>query len=217
VTRTLYFGDNPSLHKKRCYTQVLRGHIALAKAAFPPGTPGHVLDVLARQFLWHDGLNYNHGTGHGVGAALNVHEGPQRISPHYENAQPLEIGMVVSNEPGYYEEGNFGVRIENLQVVIDKQTPFRFGSKDKRGRDIPYFGFGPLTLVPFAKNLINLDLMSEAEIRYVDAYHGTCWDKVSPLLEGEAKEWLKRNTTRFVPYTGYMGAPFPTEMLGDYH
>jgi Xaa-Pro aminopeptidase len=152
-----------------------------------------------------------------VGAALNVHEGPQRISPHYENAQPLEIGMVVSNEPGYYEEGNFGIRIENLLVVIDKQTPFRFGAKDKRGRAIPYFGFGPLTLIPYAKNLINTDLMTEAEIRYVDAYHGTCWDKVSPHLEGEAKEWLKRNTTRFVPYKGYMGGPFPTEILGDYH
>ena len=132
VTRTLHLGE-PSAHQRACFTAVLKGHIELDAAVWPEGTPGCALDTLARVHLWKHGLNYRHGTGHGVGAALNVHEGPQSISARFGNTQPLLPAMVCSNEPGYYEDGAFGIRIENLFVVVERETPFRFAGQ-------PYYG-----------------------------------------------------------------------------
>ncbi|CAN0914258.1 Aminopeptidase P2 [Linum grandiflorum] len=140
ITRTVHFGE-PTSHEKECFTRVLQGHIALDQAVFPATTAGFVLDAFARSFLWKIGLDYRHGTGHGVGAALNVHEGPQSISFRYGNTTPLQKGMIVSNEPGYYEDHAFGIRIENLLHVKEANTPYRFGG-------IGYLDFEKLTFVP---------------------------------------------------------------------
>ncbi|KQK20406.1 hypothetical protein BRADI_1g54327v3 [Brachypodium distachyon] len=140
ITRTVHFGE-PSQRQKECFTRVLQGHIALDQAVFPERTPGFVLDVLARSSLWKIGLDYRHGTGHGVGAALNVHEGPQSISYRYGNLTALQKGMIVSNEPGYYEDNSFGIRIENLVLVKEVNLANSFGG-------ISYLGFEKLTFVP---------------------------------------------------------------------
>uniref|UniRef100_A0A2N9EDQ7 Xaa-Pro aminopeptidase P n=1 Tax=Fagus sylvatica TaxID=28930 RepID=A0A2N9EDQ7_FAGSY len=140
ITRTVHFGE-PTARQKECFTRVLQGHIALDQAVFPESTPGFVLDAFARSSLWKIGLDYQHGTGHGVGAALNVHEGPQGISFRYGNMTPIMIGMIVSNEPGYYEDHAFGIRIENLLYVKEVDTPNRFGG-------VGYLGFEKLTFVP---------------------------------------------------------------------
>ncbi|CAA0815562.1 Metallopeptidase M24 family protein [Striga hermonthica] len=144
ITRTVHFGQ-PSSWQKECFTRVLQGHIALDQAVFPENYPGFVLDAFARSSLWKIGLDYRHGTGHGVGAALNVHEGPQSISFRFSNMTPLLKGMVVSNEPGYYEDHAFGIRIENLLYVKEINTPNRFGGVD-------YLGFEKLTFVPIQEH-----------------------------------------------------------------
>lgn len=150
---------------------------------------GCALDTLARVPLWKEGLNYRHGTGHGVGAALNVHEGPQSISSRYHITTPLVAKMICSNEPGYYEEGAFGIRIENLVHVKEVETPNRYGGAT-------YFGFGRLTLVPIQTKMMDLSLMSPEEIKWVDEYHAEVWREVSPRLEAgtPALEWLRKNT-----------------------
>ncbi|PKI74061.1 hypothetical protein CRG98_005539 [Punica granatum] len=140
ITRTVHFGE-PTPRQKECFTRVLQGHIALDQAVFPENTPGFVLDPFARSSLWKIGLDYRHGTGHGVGAALNVHEGPQSISYRYGNLTSLQKGMIVSNEPGYYEDHAFGIRIENLLCVVEAETPNNFGG-------LVYLGFEKLTFVP---------------------------------------------------------------------
>jgi Xaa-Pro aminopeptidase len=149
VTRTVHFGT-PTDHQKECYTRVLQGHIALDQMVFPVGTKGFVLDAFARSHLWANGLDYRHGTGHGVGAALNVHEGPQGISPRFGNMTPLMPGMILSNEPGYYEDGAFGIRIETLLRVVEAQTKFNFG-------DTGYLSFDVLTLIPIQKKLMETE------------------------------------------------------------
>jgi len=190
ITRTMHFGT-PSSHQRSCYTRVLQGHIALDRCIFPPGTIGSILDVLARTHLWRAGLNYLHGTGHGVGAALCVHEGPQSISSRLSpTATPLKKGMVVSNEPGYYETGAFGIRIENLITVVEKDTPFKFQNET-------YLGFEPLTLVPIQLKMVDPNMLSKDEIEWIDQYHATVYDKVASRLPAEddvAQEWLRRNT-----------------------
>ncbi|KAM0952039.1 putative xaa-Pro aminopeptidase [Dioscorea sansibarensis] len=186
ITRTVHFGE-PSSRQKECYTRVLKGHIALDQAVFPENTPGFVLDVLARSSLWKVGLDYRHGTGHGVGAALNVHEGPQGISFRYGNLTTLQKGMVVSNEPGYYEDHSFGIRIENLLYVKEANVPNRFGG-------IGYLGFEKLTFVPIQSKLVELSLMTPEEIGWLNQYHSQVWEKVSPLVNGSAREWLWNNT-----------------------
>ncbi|KAJ1417115.1 Peptidase M24 [Sesbania bispinosa] len=186
TTRTVHFGK-PTTREKECFTRVLQGHIALDLSVFPEGTPGFVLDAFARSFLWKVGLDYRHGTGHGVGAALNVHEGPQGISYRYGNLTPLVNGMVVSNEPGYYEDHAFGIRIENLLYVKSVETPNRFGG-------IQYLGFEKLTYVPIQIKLVDLSLLSAAEIDWLNNYHSLVWEKVSPLLDGSARQWLWNNT-----------------------
>ncbi|PWA90216.1 metallopeptidase M24 family protein [Artemisia annua] len=186
ITRTVHFGQ-PSERQKECFTRVLQGHIALDQAVFPENTPGFVLDAFARSSLWKVGLDYRHGTGHGVGAALNVHEGPQSISFRFGNMTPLLKGMIVSNEPGYYEDHAFGIRIENLLYVKEIDTPNRFGG-------ITYIGFEKLTFVPIQTKLVDLTLLSAAEIDWLNDYHSQVWEKVSPLVDGSAREWLWNNT-----------------------
>ncbi|GJZ06156.1 probable Xaa-Pro aminopeptidase P [Tanacetum coccineum] len=186
ITRTVHFGQ-PSERQKECFTRVLQGHIALDQAVFPENTPGFVLDAFARSSLWKVGLDYRHGTGHGVGAALNVHEGPQSISFRFGNMTPLLKGMIVSNEPGYYEDHAFGIRIENLLYVKEIDTPNRFGG-------ITYIGFEKLTFVPIQTKLVDLTLLSAAEIDWLNDYHSQVWEKVSPSVDGSAREWLWNNT-----------------------
>ncbi|KAL0387507.1 UNVERIFIED_CONTAM: Aminopeptidase P2 [Sesamum radiatum] len=190
ITRTVHFGQ-PSSWEKECFTRVLQGHIALDQAIFPENYPGFVLDAFARSSLWKIGLDYRHGTGHGVGAALNVHEGPQSISFRFGNMTPLLRGMVVSNEPGYYEDHAFGIRIENLLHVKEANTPNRFGG-------VEYLGFEKLTFVPIQAKLVDLSLLSTTEIDWLNDYHGQVWEKVSPLLDGPAYEWLWNNTRPLV-------------------
>uniref|UniRef100_A0A1J3G798 Putative Xaa-Pro aminopeptidase P n=1 Tax=Noccaea caerulescens TaxID=107243 RepID=A0A1J3G798_NOCCA len=186
ITRTVHFSV-PSAREKECFTRVLQGHIALDQAVFPEGTPGFVLDGFARSSLWKIGLDYRHGTGHGVGAALNVHEGPQSISFRYGNMTPFQNGMIVSNEPGYYEDHAFGIRIENLLHVRDAETPNRFGGAT-------YLGFEKLTFFPIQTKMVDVSLLSDAEIDWLNNYHTEVWEKVSPLLEGPTQQWLWNNT-----------------------
>jgi Xaa-Pro aminopeptidase len=177
VTRTVAIGK-PSDNMRRHFTLVLQGHIALATARFPEGTAGSQLDILARRALWADGLDYEHGTGHGVGHYLGVHEGPQRISKH-PNRVALEPGMVVSNEPGYYETGAYGIRIENL-VTVKTAEP-----------DEKMLEFETLTLAPLDRTLIDLDLMTGDEIAWVDAYHARVAEEIGPLVDKATAAWLK--------------------------
>jgi len=188
VTRTVHTSA-PTAHQVVTFTAVLKGHIALATAVFPPSTPGIAIDALARMPLWAMGLNYRHGTGHGVGAALNVHEGPQSISTRYYNTTPLKAGMVVSNEPGYYEDGSFGIRIENLLLIEEKETPHQMG-------DEKYLGFSELTLIPIQHKMIDVDSLSPNEVEWLDQYHARVWGEVSPRLsdDPETLAWLKAAT-----------------------
>jgi Xaa-Pro aminopeptidase len=181
VTRTMAVGE-PSAEQRRMFTLVLKGHIAMAVIRFPAGTTGHQLDAIARQPMWMAGLDYDHGTGHGVGSYLGVHEGPQRISKAI-NSQPLLTGMILSNEPGYYREGHWGIRIETLQVVTEPQ-PIPGGER-------PMHGFEQLTFAPLDRKLIDVSLLTPAERDYVDAYHAETLAKVGPLLDGEALDWVK--------------------------
>lgn len=181
VTRTMAVGE-PSAEQRRMFTLVLKGHIAMATIRFPAGTTGHQLDAIARQPMWMAGLDYDHGTGHGVGSYLGVHEGPQRISKAI-NSQPLLTGMILSNEPGYYREGHWGIRIETLQVVTEP-APIPGGER-------PMHGFEQLTFAPLDRKLIDVSLLTQAERDYVDAYHAETLAKVGPLLDGEALAWAK--------------------------
>lgn len=180
VTRTMAVGE-PSADQRRMFTLVLKGHIAMAVVRFPVGTNGMQLDALARLPLWMQGFDYDHGTGHGVGSYLGVHEGPQRIAK-WGTSQPLLPGMIVSNEPGYYRENHWGIRIETLQVV----TP----AEAIPGGERPMLGFEQLTLAPLDRKLIDVDLLTPDERAYVDAYHAQVLAKVGPLLDGEVRDWL---------------------------
>jgi len=188
VTRTLHFG-RPTAREIKCYTHVLQGHLALSQVIFPEGSvPGYALDILARMHLWDQGLDYQHGTGHGVGAFLNVHEGPQGISRRYvPDAPALAVGMTTSNEPGYYEDGNFGIRIENVMVVEKAQTNSNNGS---------YLGFETLTMVPYETRLIDVSLLSDRDLNFVNQYHKKCLEKVGPLLQNDERAlyWLQLST-----------------------
>jgi Xaa-Pro aminopeptidase len=181
VTRTMAVGE-PTTDQRRMFTLVLKGHIAMAVVRFPVGTTGSQLDAMARLPLWMAGHDYDHGTGHGVGSYLGVHEGPQRIAKA-PNTQPLMTGMILSNEPGYYREGHWGIRIETLQVVTPP-TPIPGGER-------PMHGFEQLTLAPLDRKLIDVAMLTSDERAYVDAYHAEVQAKVGPLLEGEVLDWLK--------------------------
>ena len=188
VTRTLAIG-NATLEMKKNFTRVLKGHIALAKAIFPEGTSGSQLDVLARSSLWERGLDYDHGTGHGVGSYLSVHEGPQRISKAPNNVE-LKPGMVISNEPGYYKAGKYGIRIENL-VAVRKATSSLTGLKSDLNN---FLCFETLTLAPIDRSLILKDLLNREDIQWLNNYHKTVRNTLQPLVGKELKEWLQKAT-----------------------
>ncbi|MGL6043538.1 MAG: M24B family metallopeptidase, partial [Sandaracinobacteroides sp.] len=195
ITRTVALG-RPTAEMKDRYTRVLKGHIALATARFPKGTRGGQLDILARQFLWLAGLDYAHGTGHGVGHYLGVHEGPQRIAAA-PGAQGIDevllAGMVLSNEPGYYKEGEYGIRIENLVIVVE----------DPRPDDLaPMLAFETITMAPIDTRLIETALMTDAEIDWLNRYHARVRDALERQLDGAARDWLRAST-----------APIPVEAL----
>ena len=183
ITRTVAIGD-PGDEIRRMFTLVLKGHIALDRVRFPPGTTGTQLDILARQFLWDEGFDYDHGTGHGVGVFLSVHEAPQRIAKAH-NATELSPGMIVSNEPGYYRAGGFGIRCENLVVVRESQ---------RTGDELPMREFEALTLVPFDLRLLDKTLMTQGEIDWLNNYHRQVAETVGPLLQGSDREWLEQAT-----------------------
>ncbi len=181
VTRTIAIGT-PTAEMRDRFTRVLKGHIALARAVFPRGTRGGQLDVLARQFLWQAGVDYAHGTGHGVGSYLSVHEGPQRIATvSGPGDEPLAPGMIISNEPGYYKTGEFGIRIENLVLVEPREIP---------GAERDMLGFETLTLAPIDRTLIDVALLDADERNWIDAYHAQVAAKIGPQLEGAARLWL---------------------------
>uniref|UniRef100_A0A674PLV7 Xaa-Pro aminopeptidase 1 n=1 Tax=Takifugu rubripes TaxID=31033 RepID=A0A674PLV7_TAKRU len=190
VTRTVHFGT-PSAFEKECFTCVLKGHIAVSAAVFPNGTKGHLLDSFARAALWDSGLDYLHGTGHGVGCFLNVHEGPCGISYKTFADEPLEAGMIVSDEPGYYEDGAFGIRIENVVLVVPAQPKYNYRNRGS-------LTFEPLTLVPIQVKMINTALLTQKERDWLNEYHRTCREVIGAELERqgrkEALEWLVRET-----------------------
>jgi len=181
ITRTIAIGT-PSAAMRRHFTLVLKGHIALAGAIFPAGTRGSQLDVLARQYLWAEQLDYAHGTGHGVGSFLSVHEGPQSIAGYAGGDEPLQPGMILSNEPGYYETGAYGIRIENLVLVVPR-------GEGEEGR--PFHGFETLSHAPIDRALIDTAMLSAAERAWVDAYHARTLEIVGPQLSGAARTWLE--------------------------
>ncbi len=190
ITRTVWIetpdtGSEPPAEVKDRFTRVLKGMIALASAVFPRGTRGSQLDSLARQFLWAAGLDYQHGTGHGVGSFLSVHEGPQRIGKSAGGQggteQELLPGMILSDEPGYYKTGEYGIRIENLLLVEER---------DVAGAEGAFLGFETLTLVPIERALVDRALLSDAEVAWWNAYHARVLAVVGPLVDGTAKAWL---------------------------
>jgi Xaa-Pro aminopeptidase len=178
VTRTIAIGE-PSAEMRDRFTRVLRGHIAIARAVFPDGTTGAQLDTLARQFLWQAGIDFEHGTGHGVGSYLSVHEGPARISKL--GTTPLKRGMILSNEPGYYKTDGYGIRIENLELVVGTDIP---------GAEKPINAFETLTLAPIDRRLIEVKMLSEGELAWLNAYHARVKDEVRPSLDDATKRWL---------------------------
>ena len=182
ITRTVAIGT-PTPEQIHDFTLVLKGHVALANIKFPEGTRGSQLDVLARQYLWNEGKAYYHGTGHGVGFFINCHEGPQNIRLN-ENPTPLEPGMVTSNEPGVYLEGKYGIRTENLILVEDWKTT-EFGK---------FLQFRTLTLFPYDRRLIDVAMLSDSELSWINNYHREVFDRLSPLLNEEEAEWLKSKT-----------------------
>ncbi|KAM4636509.1 xaa-Pro aminopeptidase 1 [Discoglossus pictus] len=190
VTRTMHFGT-PTDYQKECFTYVLKGHIAVSASVFPNGTKGHLLDSFARSALWESGLDYLHGTGHGVGSFLNVHEGPCGISYKTFADEPLEAGMILSDEPGYYEDGSFGIRIENLVLVVAAKTKYNFRNRGS-------LTFEPITLVPIQTKMINIDLLTQKEIDWVNSYHKKCREVVGAELEKQGRQnalqWLIRET-----------------------
>ena len=183
VTRTVAIGD-PTPEMRDRFTRVLKGHIAIATAQFPEGTSGSQLDILARHALWQAGLDYDHGTGHGVGSYLGVHEGPQRISK-IPNKVALKPGMIVSNEPGYYKEGAWGIRIENLVCVTQVEIA---------GAEKDMLGFETLTLAPIDRNLVERSLLTEGEREWLNGYHARVREVLGPLVDKKTAKWLAAAT-----------------------
>ncbi|WP_128891244.1 aminopeptidase P family protein [Erythrobacter sp. HKB08] len=191
ITRTVWIGTEdgsaePTPEHKDRFTRVLKGHIALAMARFPDGTSGGQLDALARQFLWQAGVDYAHGTGHGVGSYLGVHEGPQRIAkatgPQPGTGEPLRAGMILSNEPGYYKGGDYGIRIENLVLTVAQDIP---------GAEGDYLGFDTLTFVPIDRTLVDTDLLTAEEIGWWNRYHAKTLEILAPQLSGDVLAFVE--------------------------
>jgi Xaa-Pro aminopeptidase len=186
ITRTVVVGE-PTDEMRDRFTRVLKGHIAVATAIFPKGTRGTQLDSFARRPLWEAGLDYAHGTGHGVGSFLSVHEGPQRISPagsaQAGGDEPLRAGMILSNEPGYYKTGEYGIRIENLVLVVEHPV---------EGAEKETLRFETLTFAPIERRLIKKDMLSPSELEWLNAYHAQVLEKIGPRLEGDDLAWLEK-------------------------
>ena len=187
VTRTIIVGNATPEMKDR-FTRVLKGHIALATVRFPAGTPGAALDGFARHALWQAGLDYDHGTGHGVGSFLSVHEGPQNISKRYTVTQPLMPGMICSNEPGYYKTGEYGIRIENL-IVVTEAKPFPGGDPQRK-----FMEFETVTLAPIDLGLVEPKLLTQDERAWLNAYHARVRETLLPLVDEEVRPWLETAT-----------------------
>lgn len=189
ITRTFHF-TQPSKQQIDNYTLVLKGNLALERLVFPEGTSGYNIDVIARQFLWSQGLDYRHGTGHGVGAFLNVHEGPMGIGfrPHLVN-YALEKGNIITNEPGYYEDGEYGIRIEN-DMLVKEAKGLKFGERK-------FLKFENITLVPYCKKLINVKMLTPEEKKQINDYHGKVWSSIVPFIQPQSitYKWLKRETS----------------------
>jgi Xaa-Pro aminopeptidase len=182
VTRTIAIGE-PSAEMRDRFTRVLRGHIAIARAVFPDGTTGAQLDSLARQFLWQAGIDFEHGTGHGVGSYLSVHEGPARISKL--GITPLRRGMILSNEPGYYKTDAYGIRIENLELVVETEIA---------GAEKPMNAFETLTLAPIDRRLIDVNMLNRDELAWLNDYHARVRHEIRPQLDEPTREWLDQAT-----------------------
>jgi Xaa-Pro aminopeptidase len=183
ITRTLIVGE-PTAEMRDRFTRVLKGHIAIATAIFPEGTSGAQLDTLARAPLWQAGLDFDHGTGHGVGSYLSVHEGPARISKL--GTVPLRRGMILSNEPGYYKTAEYGIRIENLVLVIAEPTPPN-GEK-------PLNAFETLTLAPIERRLVDVKMLTTKERTWLNSYHQRVREVIGPLVDAETRKWLEKVT-----------------------
>ena len=185
ITRTLAIGE-PTAEMRDRFTRVLQGHIGIATALFPKGTRGSQLDSFARRALWEAGVDYAHGTGHGVGAFLSVHEGPQRISPvgsaQAGGDEPLQAGMILSNEPGYYKAHEYGIRIENLVLVVAKEVA---------GAEKEMLGFETLTFAPIERRLVVKDMLSAKELDWLNAYHAEVIEKIGPQLSSAERSWLE--------------------------
>jgi Xaa-Pro aminopeptidase len=184
VTRTIAIGT-PSAEMKDRFTRVLKGHIAIATAQFPQGTTGAQLDILARRALWEIGADFDHGTGHGVGSYLSVHEGPHRISKA-PSTVPLQVGMIVSNEPGYYKTGAYGIRIENLVTVVP--------CRELAAAERKMLEFETLTFAPIDRTLIDTGLLDKTEIAWLDAYHARVYDQIAPRVDDTTAAWLQQET-----------------------
>ena len=182
ITRTLHLGA-PSAQEIQDYTLVLKGHISVATAVFPQGTKGFQIDTLARQFLWKQGMNFGHGTGHGVGFFLSVHEGPARISPHPVDVK-LNPGMLLTNEPGVYREGEYGIRLENM-ILVQNSHETGFGR---------FLKFENLTLCHFETKLIDKRLLTREEMAWINQYHREVYDRLSPHVKPEVRDWLEKKT-----------------------
>ncbi len=185
ITRTVAIGK-PSEEMRDRFTRVLKGHIAVATALFPKGTRGSQLDSFARRPLWEAGVDYAHGTGHGVGSFLSVHEGPQRISPvgsaQSGGDEPLQPGMILSNEPGYYKSGEYGIRIENLVLVVEREVD---------GAEKDMLGFETLTFAPIERRLVVREMLSERELQWLNTYHAEVIERIGPKLDGDERKWLE--------------------------
>jgi Xaa-Pro aminopeptidase len=186
ITRTVPIGE-PTEEMRDRFTRVLKGHIAIATAVFPKGTRGSQLDSFARRPLWEAGLDYAHGTGHGVGSFLAVHEGPQRISPVGSSQsggdEPLQAGMIISNEPGYYKTGEYGIRIENLVLVVPREI---------EGAEKEMLGFETLTFAPIDRRLVDAQMLEPEELIWLNCYHAHVLAKIGPSLKGDDLAWLQR-------------------------
>ena len=186
ITRTIAIGE-PTEEMRDRFTRVLKGHIAIATALFPKGTRGSQLDSFARRPLWEAGLDYAHGTGHGVGSFLSVHEGPQRISPagsaQSGGDEPLQVGMILSNEPGYYKTGEYGIRIENLVLVVARSID---------GAEKEMLGFETLTFAPIDRRLIDIEMLEAEELIWLNCYHTHVLARIGPSLRGSDLDWLEK-------------------------
>jgi Xaa-Pro aminopeptidase len=185
ITRTIALGKTTDEQRDR-FTLVLKGLIALSTVSFPQGTSGPQLDILARKALWEKGLNYGHGTGHGIGAYLNVHEGPQSIAPARGTGIALEPGMILSVEPGFYKDGEYGLRLENLVLVVKDEARSKFGSA--------FYAFETLTLCPIDLRLVKRELLRDSEVRWLNSYHHRVRRALTPLLSKPEAAWLARAT-----------------------